>query len=150
MTTDSEEQQDELLVLTEILGPALTTCKDPEGRNRGKLLIDVRINESVRVVASPDKEFSVQHLPPVSLEFSLPPAYPSTCPPSFKLSSDWLYAAQISTVETQLKDLWSLQEGTVILFQWLNFLQEELSEFLSLEAIGVDVVSLINSKASVL
>lgn len=40
-------------------------------------------------------EYSVCFLPPLVLNFELPPDYPSTSPPVFTLSGKWLSQAQV-------------------------------------------------------
>lgn len=40
-------------------------------------------------------ECTVCFLPPLVLNFELPPDYPSTSPPAFTLSSKWLSPAQV-------------------------------------------------------
>ena len=77
--------------------------------------------------------FSVQHLPPLKMEFSLPPDYPSTSAPTFCLSCPWLTSVQKSRVEQKLELLWVENRPGVILFLWLDFLQEELVNFLELK-----------------
>ena len=67
------------------------------------------------------------------MEFSLPPDYPSTSAPTFCLSCSWLTPVQKSCVEKKLELLWVENRPGVILFLWLDFLQEELVNFLELE-----------------
>jgi len=147
MSSDAEEQEDELLVLSEILGPALSR-ESSDGVHRGKLSIEVRISDSVTIRDSLERQFSVNHLPPLTLEFKLPPDYPSMSPPEFKLRCEWLQPSQLAAVRDKLGEFWTEQEGTVILFLWLNFLQEELSPFISLESGGVDIAALANVQAA--
>ena len=66
------------------------------------------------------------------MEFSLPPDYPSTSAPTFSLSCPWLTTAQKSRVEQKMEQLWEEIKPGVILFVWLDFLQEELLSFLDL------------------
>jgi len=43
-------------------------------------------------------EYTVCFLPPLVLNFELPPDYPSTSPPAFTLSGKWLSQAQVCRV----------------------------------------------------
>jgi len=140
MTTnaDREEQSDELLALSGILDQtsfshSVSQC----GENKGVIEVEVRLPgageiEILRGEGKPN--FTVKYLPPVKLEFSLPDNYPSEACPLYCLSSPWLVEQQRKKLEEQLKYLWDDQGGGVILFTWLNFLQEELLEFLGLDA----------------
>ena len=50
-------------------------------------------------VTTPAESFSVSHLPPVALTFSLPPDYPSETPPEYKLECRWMTEEQESLEE---------------------------------------------------
>jgi len=139
MTTnaDREEQSDELLALSGILDPtAFSHSVSQCGENKGVIEVEVRLAgdgviEILRGEGKPN--FTVKYLPPVKLEFSLPDNYPSLACPLYCISSPWLVEQQRKKLEEQLKYLWDEQGGGVILFTWLNFLQEELLEFLGIE-----------------
>ena len=47
-------------------------------------------------VTTPGGSFSVSHLPPVALTFTLPPDYPSKSPPEYKLECRWMTEEQES------------------------------------------------------
>ena len=90
----------------------------------------VRLDSPITVTGSSLPEsFSVQHLPPLKMEFSLPPDYPSTSAPTFSLSCPWLTLVQKSSAEQKMELLWVENRPGVILFLWFDFLQEELVNF---------------------
>merc|ERR1711874_410244 len=98
------------------------------GGHRGSIEVTVRLHtpltvrlevgaEPVDAAAAVDKpsvrSFSISHLPPV------------------KLSCSWLTKEQREKVSSHLNKLWTDNRGNVILFVWLDFLQEELLDFLN-------------------
>lgn len=50
---------------------------------------------SAETLQSPRSEYTVSFLPPLVLNFELPPDYPSTSPPVFTLRGKWLSQAQV-------------------------------------------------------
>ena len=133
MGGDLEEQGDELLALSTILETqAFSYSAEPP--HMGSLEVEVRLDSPLSVVTPDRGDFQVSHLPPLKMEFSLPPDYPSLCPPLFLLSCPWLLPAQKAGVEARLDQLWQENRGGVILFLWLNFLQEEVMDFLQLSS----------------
>jgi len=137
LTADREEQNDELLALSGILDQtAFSHSESQSGENKGVIEVDVRLpgDGLMEIVRQQGKQnFTVKYLPPVKLEFSLPEDYPSQSCPLYCITCPWLLEEQRVKVEDQLKNLWEEQGGGVILFTWLNFLQEEMLEFLGLE-----------------
>eukprot|EP00887_Chlorella_sp_A99_P000419 scaffold13.g419.t1 len=53
--------------------------------------------------------YVVRHLPPLSLQLRLGPAYPSAAPPGVSLSGAWLSAGAAAALEVQLRRLWEEQ-----------------------------------------
>ena len=54
-------------------------------------------------VSTPAGLFSVSHLPPVTLRFTLPPDYPSESPPDYQLECRWMTEMQESVRERWTK-----------------------------------------------
>eukprot|EP00090_Calanus_glacialis_P004158 TRINITY_DN13072_c0_g1_i1.p1 TRINITY_DN13072_c0_g1~~TRINITY_DN13072_c0_g1_i1.p1 ORF type:complete len:850 (+),score=253.12 TRINITY_DN13072_c0_g1_i1:36-2585(+) len=131
---DREEQSDELLALSGILDTTAFSHSESQcGGHKGVLEVVVRVPgagliEIVRGHGKPN--FTVKYLPPVKLEFTLPADYPSQACPLYCITCPWLLEVQRKMLEDQLRNLWDEQGGGVILFTWLNFLQEDLLEFL--------------------
>ena len=149
MSGELEEQADELLALSTIVD-ASAFSHTGSNPNRGSLEVQVglkifmsmsqccvaqvRLDSPITVVGtSLPESFRVQHLPPLKMEFSLPSDYPSTSAPTFCLSCPWLTLVQKSRVEQKMDLLWVENRPGVILFLWLDFLQEELINFLELQ-----------------
>ncbi|CAL1688598.1 unnamed protein product [Lasius platythorax] len=75
----------------------------------------------------------VEHLPPIRLHIQLPDTYPSQKPPNFCLSVTWLTPWEISFVCQKLDEIWEENQGSEILFLWLDFLQNNLFNFLGIQ-----------------
>ncbi|PIK59271.1 putative E3 ubiquitin-protein ligase RNF14-like [Apostichopus japonicus] len=75
----------------------------------------------------------LEFLPPVMLHFQYPADYPSCKSPQFTLSCKWLSPRQITKLCCNLDELWEESKGEVILFQWIQFLQDETFTFLNLK-----------------
>eukprot|EP00794_Sanderia_malayensis_P007348 gene7349-8167_t len=79
-------------------------------------------------------EITVNYLPPVVMNFKFPPDYPSKNPPVFTLSCKWLNKAQLSTLCSHLDEIWIENgPGSVVLFQWVQFLMDEIIPVLKIE-----------------
>ncbi|KAL4230632.1 E3 ubiquitin-protein ligase rnf14 [Mactra antiquata] len=140
--TDLEEQEDELLALSSIYDNILKVTK--EGHlNGGELLASPVLPDDFKLkILKPKKEsncetldtelHSIRYLPPVLMNFILPSEYPSLKPPEFTLSSKWLNRVQLTKLCRKLDSLWEENSGSVILFVWNTFLQDELFDFLEL------------------
>ncbi|RUS84515.1 hypothetical protein EGW08_007754 [Elysia chlorotica] len=67
--------------------------------------------------------FKVKFLLPFNLIVTFPPSYPSSDPPSFHLSCDWLTPAQHMAIELMLRTLWSEAGSMPIVFTWVDWLE---------------------------
>ena len=74
----------------------------------------------------------VNHLPPIVLNFVLPHSYPSDSPPNISLFCSWLNKEQLAQLKESLINLWKDSGGSVILFTWQSFLQDDSMKFLDL------------------
>ena len=81
--------------------------------------------------SSQKREFLV-HLPPVRLDFTLFPSYPEESPPSFNLTCSWLNFSSLSKLCKQLERMWS--PGSVVLYDWADFITNEAVQFLSISS----------------
>ncbi|KFM57360.1 E3 ubiquitin-protein ligase RNF14, partial [Stegodyphus mimosarum] len=110
-------------------------------------------NEDVRFYTSDENEselsrtevFQVEYLPPINLFFEFPDTYPSDTCPAFLLSCNWLTYDQLSELCEHLESLWVESSGQVILFRWIQFLQEETLEFLHINNC-LDITKLLKYK----
>ena len=78
-------------------------------------------------------EFCLSYLPSLYLDFTFPPSYPSKDPPAFRLTCNWLNFSQLSTLCHKLDTIWFQNQGRTILFDWFQFLSEELFQFLNIK-----------------
>ncbi|XP_031754662.1 E3 ubiquitin-protein ligase RNF14 isoform X6 [Xenopus tropicalis] len=138
---DKEAQEDELLALASIYSE--DEFKRSETAPGGEICVclDLPPNFSVAIkgdCASNEYmgsfEDIVSFLPPIILDFELPPGYPSTDPPAFKLSCKWLSPSQLALLCQRLENLWEEYAGGVVLFAWMQFLKEGTLEYLKINS----------------
>ncbi|XP_040214170.1 E3 ubiquitin-protein ligase RNF14-like [Rana temporaria] len=142
MSTENQEaQEDELLALSSIYPEDEFRRADtsPGGEIRVCLelppnfKISVKSNSSSNTMAE-SFENTVYFLPPIVLNFEIPPGYPSTTCPIFTLSCKWLSPEQLTLMCQRLDDLWEENRGSVVLFAWMQFLKEETLEYLNIKS----------------
>ena len=75
---------------------------------------------------------TVEHLPPLLLECTLPMTYPASSPPIFTLSCSWLDASQLSSLCKKLDHLWEASPGQPVIFTWVDWLQNNTANHLCL------------------
>uniref|UniRef100_A0A8C5KCS6 E3 ubiquitin-protein ligase RNF14 n=2 Tax=Jaculus jaculus TaxID=51337 RepID=A0A8C5KCS6_JACJA len=137
---DREAQEDELLVLESIYDADEFRKAESVQGGETRIYLDLPQNFKVFVSNSSnecpalgrDFEHTICYLPPLVLNFELPPDYPSSSPPSFTLTSKWLSPAQLSALCQHLDNLWEEHRGSVVLFSWLQFLKTETLEYLNI------------------
>lgn len=138
-TTDHEAQEDELLALASIYDE--DEFKRAESAQGGEMRVCLELPENFRICVKGNAatnnendnfEDTVCFLPPIVLNFELPPDYPSTSAPIFTLSCKWLSTVQLSSLCRQLDTLWEENQGDVVLFAWMQFLKEETLAFLNI------------------
>ncbi|XP_056894484.1 E3 ubiquitin-protein ligase RNF14-like isoform X2 [Takifugu flavidus] len=134
MSSDFEEQEDELLALQSIFSPQEFGRNEPKFGGEIRVCVDVPAGFTV---ATKEGEllcqYEISFLPPLLLNFDLPEDYPSSSPPSFTLTCSWLSHTQISVLGAQLIDIYQATRGTVVLFTWVQFLKEDALRFLDIE-----------------
>ncbi|CAB4068728.1 RNF14 [Lepeophtheirus salmonis] len=149
------EQTDEVMVLSEIFGNKL--FEFDEKHSKGQISNTIELNGSTIKIGVSKRSINdnhereillskdLDHIPPISLVFEFPANYPSVSMPKFSLSCLWLNSKQRSI----WKSLWNENKGSVILFNWITFLQNEVLEFLDFEKEIIieekDVSSLFNT-----
>lgn len=138
---DKEAQEDELLALASIYDEdefkRAQSAQGGETRICLELPQDFKIfvrGSSTESLQSSRFEYSVCFLPPLVLNFELPPDYPSTSPPVFTLSGKWLSQAQLSALCKHLDNVWEENRGCVVLFAWMQFLKEETLNYLNISS----------------
>ncbi|KAI2539454.1 RNF14 isoform 3, partial [Pan troglodytes] len=94
---DREAQEDELLALASIYdGDEFRKAESVQG-GETRIYLDLPQNFKIFVSGNSNEclqnsgfEYTICFLPPLVLNFELPPDYPSSSPPSFTLSGKWL------------------------------------------------------------
>lgn len=132
---DREAQEDELLALASIYDE--DEFRRAESAQGGEIRICLTLSQNFRVVmagANGQLEYFVDFLPPVVLNFELPPDYPSASAPVFTLSCKWLSQIQLGALCKQLDEIWQECQGCVVLFSWMQFLKEETLSFLKIKS----------------
>ncbi|KJE90278.1 ring finger protein 14, variant [Capsaspora owczarzaki ATCC 30864] len=65
-------------------------------------------------------------------EFVLPAEYPSSAPPQFTLTCSWLTESLLGRLCRELDAKWNEQHGEVVLFSWLQWLQDSAFSWLGI------------------
>ncbi|KAM4548034.1 E3 ubiquitin-protein ligase RNF14-like [Odontesthes bonariensis] len=133
MNTDSEEQEDELLVLQSIFSSE-EFVRD-ESKFAGEIRVSAELPADFIVVLKDGdtlRQYDVSSLPPLLLTFELPEDYPSSSPPSSTLTCSWLNRTQLIALSAQLANLHQATGGAVVLFSWIQFLKEDALKFLDI------------------
>ncbi|CAB1419896.1 unnamed protein product [Pleuronectes platessa] len=131
MTSDLEEQEDELLALLSIFGPEEFVRN--ESSPAGEIRVSVELPAEFTVALTEGgtvRQYELSFLPPLLLTFELPADYPSSSPPSFTLTCSWMTRSQLSALCAQLTELYQATGGAVVLFSWAQFLREDALKFL--------------------
>lgn len=136
---DREAQEDELLALASIYdGDEFRKAESVQG-GETRIYLDLPQNFKIFVSGNSNEclqnsgfESTICFLPPLVLNFELPPDYPSSSPPSFTLSGKWLSPTQLSALCKHLDNLWEEHRGSVVLFAWMQFLKEETLAYLNI------------------
>ncbi|KAJ8277579.1 hypothetical protein GJAV_G00076920 [Gymnothorax javanicus] len=133
-TENQEAQEDELLALASIYDQEEF---HREGSAHGEVRIcpDLPRDFKVHIKAgNKSLEHEVSFLPPLVLKFELPADYPSKSSPLFTLGCKWLSKVQLAAVCRQLDELWQESLGNVVLFSWIQFLREEVLNYLQISS----------------
>ncbi|XP_061175759.1 E3 ubiquitin-protein ligase RNF14-like [Saccostrea echinata] len=87
-----------------------------------------RSDSGMRIIGS----VSVKYLYPISLTIVLPHEYPSSASPKFTMSCPWLTSPQMTSLCHMLDRLWEESMSMPVLFTWITWLQENVTEYLGL------------------
>jgi hypothetical protein len=79
-----------------------------------------------------EKDFVINFLPPIEVQFSFPQNYPSEVCPKFKLACQWLSGDQIDILSQKFRDIWYENCPTVILFHWISSMKEDVLQLLKI------------------
>mmetsp|Transcript_80244 Transcript_80244/g.227229 ORF Transcript_80244/g.227229 Transcript_80244/m.227229 type:complete len:680 (-) Transcript_80244:79-2118(-) len=78
-------------------------------------------------------EVVVKHLPPLTLQVSLPPEYPAEALPNFHIACIWLTADEIARLCAEMDRLAEEMPGQPIVFVWAEMLRAETGEILGIK-----------------
>jgi len=126
--------EEELEVLDAILGQALKVEKDIL---RLTIQLEAKLGQITKLVwhqanleeASNEVEcleVGVKYLPPVKLVVQLTPAYPASAPPEGSVQADWLPSKERERLAMLLTQVWQRAEGEVVIWDWVQEVQEQL------------------------
>ncbi|XP_058484006.1 E3 ubiquitin-protein ligase RNF14 [Solea solea] len=134
MSEDREAQDDELLALASIYDEE--EFRQAQSAQGGEIQLCLELPPDFKIVVKGEKqsEYDVSFFPPLVLNFELPADYPSISSPIFTLSSKWMTRAQMSTLCRRLDELWEENQGSVIIFTWIQFIKEEALDFLGIQS----------------
>ncbi|WAR22076.1 RNF14-like protein [Mya arenaria] len=140
-----EEQEQEIEVLlsiyegqdsrVEILSRSGGSGEDGASYDQQNMLKLARSDSGQRVIWN----FPVTFLPPLVIQASLPPTYPSHTAPDYVVTCPWLSPAQLSLVCRELDGQWEKMKedgggrGMSILFTWMDWLTENLTRLIGYE-----------------
>lgn len=139
--SDTEARKDEILALTSIFDEKVFK---PEANRGGEILIHCTLSDDFHLLYRNGEEEKFAHqagakveakdgkvltpisiLPPLTLRFTFPEDYPSCSAPDFSLSCKWLSQRQMNIISQSLDNIWEDNKGEVILFLWVDYLQNE-------------------------
>ncbi|XP_039308043.1 E3 ubiquitin-protein ligase RNF14 isoform X1 [Solenopsis invicta] len=108
--------------------------------------LEVKLTSDCSYDSASGNSFLVEHLPPIRMYITLPNTYPSKTSPNFHLSIIWLTPWDISFICQKLDEIWKENEGNEIIFQWLNFLQNDIYDFLNIwESLDISYLNLMHT-----
>lgn len=136
----SEQQKDEIIALESIYTKEEFSANEVDGQNHCTLKIFINLPENYCLIykdtRNPEQTFdrvSIAHLPPLTLLIRLPLDYPAEKPPEFTLFCPWLKRSLMAKLCRQLDKLWEDNKGQEIIFTWVEFLQNEILDFLKIQ-----------------
>ncbi|XP_076446397.1 E3 ubiquitin-protein ligase RNF14-like [Babylonia areolata] len=142
-----DDCEQEIMVMQSIYENKEELCfwTDQEGTLKGVFRASVKLPSSFHISAPKTVEaesgadkggrlFPVTFLPPVELNIVLPSCYPSKKPPFYTLACAWLTRHQLTTVCQHLDQLWAENCGSVILYNWFLFLEQDMMDFLKVKS----------------
>nr|XP_054755134.1 E3 ubiquitin-protein ligase RNF14-like [Lytechinus pictus]XP_054755135.1 E3 ubiquitin-protein ligase RNF14-like [Lytechinus pictus] len=155
MDEDQENQGNELLALSSIFEDEETFMAH-EDKSGGSFYADVELPsifeiklggqmiQQARTLGAlihgeddeenPARFMPVNWLPPIELNFKYPRDYPSKTAPTFTLSCKWLSVKQLNRLCEKLDEIWTENEGEVVVFSWAEFLKNATFPFLKLSS----------------
>lgn len=72
------------------------------------------------------------YLPFILMDATLPCSYPSLNMPIYQVKSNWLNLQQLDRISNKLEEIWKENYNMPVLFTWIEWLQNELLEYLDI------------------
>lgn len=133
---DKEEQDNEVLALKSIYDASVLRVEGcyPEGKFQARVTLPKPFRVLIPSVNTPGEveEISLEHMPPLLLDFQLPPNYPSSSAPRFCLSCPWLTLNELELLAQALDRSWEQDPNAVVLYRWMELLDTEAADILEL------------------
>ncbi|KZC11500.1 E3 ubiquitin-protein ligase RNF14 [Dufourea novaeangliae] len=101
---------------------------------RDGLLKLQNVNENNETNCSTSKCL-IKYIPPIRMYIELPDEYPFTNPPKYSITVSWLSPWRISFICQKLDEMWLINKEQEILYQWFEFLRNDLLDFLQIQNI---------------
>jgi len=136
----AELQEDEAMALRAILGEEVfTSVKDTDGLIHGQLTIEAILPEAGILLVNEESDYrvTVNHLPPLLLNFELPESYPEKDIPRVEVMAHWMNDTLKFKVTKWLEDEAQSNLGEVILFRWHEMLLEDMFRHFVLNTLSV-------------
>jgi len=132
MTSDKQQQQEELLILKSILGDAITELSNENDQFEIDVEFQLPTPFYLRLIDSSNHlSVLIQHLPPLILTIHFHDQYPSSIhSPTFVLSSCYLSREYLQDMCRKLDKIWEQNISEPIVYQWIECLKEQ---FLSMD-----------------
>merc|ERR1712137_30347 len=131
-----ELQQDELDSLMSIYEEEIEQFDDPDGQTVTQLALPVIVPDegiciNIYEVDPYTSElqmmgnFTFQYVPPVTVSFRLPAAYPGSAAPQFTVSTTWLSRLHLELLCQELDRICESEQGGPILFSLCDWIQHD-------------------------
>ncbi|CAF1305639.1 unnamed protein product [Rotaria sordida] len=127
MTTDKQQQEEELLILKSILGDAITDFSNENDQFEIDIEFQLSTPFYLRLIDNSNQLSTlIQHLPPLILTVHFHDQYPSSIySPTFVLSSCYLSREYLENMCQKLDKIWEQNISEPIVYQWIECLKEQ-------------------------
>jgi E3 ubiquitin-protein ligase RNF14 len=143
MSTDKQQQEEELLILKSILNDEVIELGDENDQFEINIDFQLPARFYLRLIDDSNKLSTlIKYLPPLVLTVQFHEQYPSSIdPPTFVLSSCYLSRQYLQNMCQMLDKVWEQNLSQPIVFQWIECLKEQ---FLSINELCLSNIDLNN------
>ena len=127
MTTDKQQQEEELLILKSILGDTITDLSNENDQFEIDIEFQLPSSFHLRLIDNSNQLSTlIQYLPPLVLTVHFHDTYPSSIDsPTFVLSSCYLSREYLQDMCQTLDNIWEQNLSQPIVYQWIECLKEQ-------------------------